>query len=109
MATAKSTLSKAIIATGGKQYIVSIGSEISVEKLEVAVGDKVTFDQVVMAADEQNNLADAAKASVEAEVLEQGKGKKIRVSTFKSKKRQRRTLGHRQLFTKVKVTSISVA
>jgi large subunit ribosomal protein L21 len=109
MATAKSTLSKAIIVTGGKQYIVSIGKEIAVEKLEVEVGSTITFDKVVMAADDQNNLADATKASVEAEVLEQGKGKKIRVSTFKSKKRQRRTLGHRQLFTKVKVTGISVA
>jgi large subunit ribosomal protein L21 len=109
MATAKSTLSKAIIATGGKQYLVSIGSEIAVEKLESPVGSTITFDTVVMAADDKNNLADAAKASVEAEVVEQGKGKKIRVSTFKSKKRQRRTLGHRQLFTKVKVTSITVA
>lgn len=109
MATAKSPLSKAIIATGGKQYVVAIGSEIAVEKLEVEVGSKITFNQVVMAADEQNNLSDASKATVEAEVLEQGKGKKIRVSTFKSKKRQRRTLGHRQLFTKVKILSITAA
>lgn len=109
MATAKSTLSKAIIATGGKQYLVSVGSEIAVEKLQAEVGSTITFDQVVMAADEKNNLSDASKASVEAEVVEQGKGKKIRVSTFKSKKRQRRTLGHRQLFTKVKVTGISAA
>lgn len=109
MATTKSSLAKAVISTGGKQYLVSVGSELKVEKIDAEIGAKVTFDQLVMAADEANNLADHSKASVEATVIEQGKGKKIRVFTFKSKKRQRRTLGHRQLFTKVKVTGISAA
>lgn len=112
MATAKSSLTKAVIATGGKQYMVSVGTEIAVEKLLASVGDVLTLDSVVMAADADNNLLSSdqlAKASVAVEVVEQGKGKKIRVFTFKSKKRQRRTLGHRQLFTKLKVTGINVA
>ena len=109
MASTKSTLSKAVIVTGGKQYLVSIGSEVSIEKLDLEVGAKVLFDTVAMAADAENILADPSKTSVEATVVEQGKGKKIRVFTFKSKKRQRRTLGHRQLFTKVKVTAITAA
>ena len=112
MAPAASSLTKAIVATGGKQYLIAVGSEISVEKLLAPVGDNVTLDSVVMAADDKNNMLsvkDLATATVTAEVIEQGKGKKIRVFTYKSKKRQRRTLGHRQLFTKLKITGITAA
>jgi large subunit ribosomal protein L21 len=112
MASATSSLTKAVIATGGKQYLVAIGSEITVEKLVASAGDKITLDSVIMAADAKNNILtsqELVKASVNAEVLEQGKGKKIRVSTFKSKKRQHRTLGHRQLFTRLRITAINAA
>ena len=69
MASTKSTLSKAVIVTGGKQYLVSIGSEVSIEKLDLEVGAKVLFDTVAMAADAENILADPSKTSVEATVV----------------------------------------
>jgi len=112
MAPAASSLTKAVIATGGKQYTVAVGTEISVEKLIAQEGDSITLTSVVMAADAKNtmlDIKDLAKASVVATVLEQGKGEKIRVFTFKSKKRQHRTLGHRQMFTKLKITAINAA
>lgn len=109
MANSKS-YSKAVVASGGKQHFVTVGSEIKVEKLENAVGEQVKLTPL-MAYDDQNTLAkeDLSKLQVSAEVLEQGKGEKIRVFKFKSKKRYRRTQGHRQQFTKLKITAIAAA
>ncbi len=94
----------AVIQTGGKQYLVKPGSVIRVEKLEAAVGDTVSFDSVV--ATGPDGLLSAAALQVSATVVEQGKGKKIRVSTYKSKKRVRRTLGHRQLFSALRIMAV---
>ena len=98
----------AIIATGGKQYKVESGMTLEVEKLEANVGDTVKFD-VLMVSDENGISAGnptVAGAYAEAEVLAQGKGKKIIVFKYKAKKNERSRQGHRQPFTKVLIKSI---
>ncbi len=108
-AGAKNTM-YAVILTGGKQLKVEEGNIIRVEKLAVEAGDTVTFDQVAVIGDESGltigaPLVDGAK--VTAKVLANGKGKKIRVFTYKPKCGQKRAIGHRQPFTKVRIESIS--
>ncbi|MBP5404953.1 MAG: 50S ribosomal protein L21 [Clostridia bacterium] len=98
----------AIIATGGKQYKVESGMKLEVEKLEANVGDIVKFD-VLMVSDEAGVSAGnptVAGAYAEAEVLAQGKGKKIIVFKYKAKKNERKRQGHRQPFTQVLIKSI---
>lgn len=100
----------AIIITGGKQYRVSQGDTIFVEKLESEVDSTITFDKVIAVGGEGElkvgtPMLDGAK--VEAKVLKHGKGKKITVFTYKPKKRYKRKKGHRQQYTKVEITSIS--
>lgn len=98
----------AIIATGGKQYKVSEGDVIRVEKLDVQAGDTVTFDQVIAVSDKELKVGkDVAKASVEATVEKQGKGKKIIVYKYKRKTGYHKKNGHRQSFTQVKIEKIN--
>ncbi len=99
----------AVIETGGKQYRVEKGSLIQVEKIDVAVGDKVVFERVVLASNDGKVMAgpEAGKVRVEATVLRQGKGKKITVFKYKPKKGYQRKQGHRQLFTEVRVDKIT--
>jgi large subunit ribosomal protein L21 len=98
----------AIIQTGGKQYKVSEGDVISVEKLEAAPGETVTFDEVVAVSDKELKVAaDAAQAKVTGTVMEQGRGRKIIVYKFKRKSGYHKKQGHRQSFTKVKIDKIS--
>lgn len=100
----------AIIVTGGKQYKVSEGDVIYVEKLNVEEGAEVTFDQVLMAGE-----GDAVKvgtptvegATVVAKALKNGKGKKVVVFKMKRKKNERKKKGHRQPYTKVEITKIN--
>jgi len=102
-------MNRAVIETGGKQYRVEPGQIIAIEKIEAKVGSTLTFDKVLMVADDKTVEVGSpllTSFSVTGEVIEQGKGDKIRVFTYKSKKRQRRTLGHRQLETRVKITAI---
>ena len=98
----------AVIETGGKQYKVSEDEVVFIEKLEAEAGDTVTFDVVAVGTDDGIKVGtpyvDGAKVS--AEVLKNGKGKKIRVATYKPKKGEKRTLGHRQPYTKVQIKSI---
>ena len=97
----------AIIATGGKQYKVSEGDEIFVEKLDAEEGSAVTFDQVLAVSDNALKVgADVASASVSGTVVKQGKGKKVIVYKFKAKKNERRKHGHRQPYTAVKISAI---
>ncbi len=99
----------AVIETGGKQYTVKEGDVLSVEKLEVSEGDKVEFDRVLLiSADEETKVGSPLLegAKVVAEVLENGKGKKVIVYKFKAKKGFSKKKGHRQPFTKVKISSI---
>ncbi len=97
----------AIIKVGGKQYRVTEGDQIFIEKLAVDAGDTVTFGQVLMIDNKVGNpyLVDA---KVEGKVLKNGKAKKIRVFKYKNKSRSnRRTQGHRQPYTKVEITKIN--
>ena len=99
----------AVIATGGKQYTVSVGDKIKVEKLDVEAGKKVKFD-VLLISDENGVVAGnpiVTNAVCEAKVLENGKEDKIVVFKYKAKKNYRRKQGHRQPFTAVKIESIS--
>ncbi|OGN16740.1 MAG: 50S ribosomal protein L21 [Candidatus Yanofskybacteria bacterium RIFCSPHIGHO2_02_FULL_50_12] len=99
----------AVIKTGGKQYKVSEGDVLMVEKLNVE-GDSITFDQVLMTADgETINLGKPILSGVmvTAKVLEEGKAKKKMVFRYKAKTRQRKKKGHRQPYTKVQITKIS--
>jgi large subunit ribosomal protein L21 len=100
----------AIIETCGKQYRVAEGDVISTDLHETAVGADVTFDSVLLASDGKNvKVADAAKGvSVTGTVVRHGKGKKILVFRYKSKKRIRKLNGHRQPFAEVKITKISL-
>ena len=98
----------AIIATGGKQYKVSEGDVIKVEKLDAEVGAKVTFDNVLLVGGDTVKVGtptvDGAK--VEASVVSEGKGKKVIVYKYKRKSGYHKKIGHRQLFTQVKIDSI---
>ena len=100
----------AVILTGGKQLKVEEGNIIRVEKLAVEAGDTVTFDQVAAVGDDSGLTVGAPfvdGAKVTATVLKNGKGKKIRVFTYKPKCGQKRAMGHRQPFTQVRIESIS--
>lgn len=98
---------KAIIETGGKQYYVTVGDVIYVEKLDAEPNSKVVFDKVLMAGDVTGNPY-VTGVTVEGEVLKQGKQKKIVIFKYKPKKRSnRRKHGHRQPYTKVEIKSIS--
>lgn len=101
----------AIIETGGKQYKVTEGDALYIEKLDAEAGQDVTFDKVLA-------LLDGEKAtfgtpyvegvSVGASVMKNGKGKKIRIFKYKAKKGYRRRQGHRQPYSKVEIGKITV-
>ena len=98
----------AIIATGGKQYKVSEGDVIKVEKLDAQAGDTVTFDHVIAVSDGTLKVGnDAADASVSATVVEQGRGKKVIVYKYKRKTGYHKKNGHRQAYTQVKIDKIN--
>ena len=97
----------AIIATGGKQYRVSKGDTIYIEKLDAQADSEVTFP-VLMLGGEQVRMGtpEVEGASVTGKVVRHGKGRKIVVYKFKAKKNYRRKQGHRQPFTQVEITEI---
>ena len=100
----------AIIVTGGKQYKVSEGETLFIEKLPNEAGDTVTFDQVLAILDGDSATIGAptvAGATVEATVVKNGKGKKIRIFKYNPKKGYRKRQGHRQPYTKVEIKKIS--
>ena len=99
----------AIIETGGKQYKVAEGDTLFIEKLPAEAGDAVTFDQVLAVIDDEKatfGTPVVEGAKVEAEVVKNGKGKKIIVFKYKPKKNYRRKQGHRQPYTKVTIGKI---
>lgn len=101
----------AIITTGGKQYKVSEGDVIRIEKLGLEEGDDVTFDKVLMISSEDNlNVGDPylANATVTAKVSRDGRGKKIVIYKFKPKNTYQKKQGHRQPFTEVKIEKINL-
>ena len=99
----------AIIATGGKQYKVSEGDIITIEKLGVEAGEKVTFDQVLVVGGDDLKVGDptVAGATVEASVVENGKARKVIVYKYKRKSGYHKKNGHRQAFTQVKIEKIN--
>ena len=99
----------AIIATGGKQYEVSEGDIINVEKLGVEAGETVTFDQVLAVSDNEMKVGSpfVDGASVTASVVENGRGKKVIVYKYKRKTGYHKKNGHRQAYTKVKIEKIN--
>ena len=100
----------AIIETGGKQYKVAEGDVVYIEKLPQEAGDAVKFDQVLAVIDGDKATFGAptvAGASVEAKVVKNGKGKKIRIFKYNPKKGYRKRQGHRQPYTKVEITKIN--
>ena len=100
----------AVIVTGGKQYKVSEGDTLFIEKLNAEEGAAVTCDQVLVAGEGENVKVGAPTvegATVEAKVVKNGRSKKIYVFKMKRKKNYRRKQGHRQPFTKVEITKIN--
>ena len=101
----------AIIETGGKQYKVTEGDTLFIEKLPAEAGDNVTFDKVLAVLDGDKatfGTPVVEGAKVEASVVKNGKGKKVIVFKYKPKKNYRRKQGHRQPYTKVTIGKISV-
>jgi large subunit ribosomal protein L21 len=101
----------AVIRTGGKQYKVKVGDLIDVEKLGGDDGASLELEPLLVVDDDgkvTSAAADLAKAKVTASVVDQHRGTKIRVFTYKNKTRQRRTLGHRQSLTRLKVETIDL-
>lgn len=99
----------AIIKTGGKQYRVSEGDRLQVEKLVGNAGDAITFDEVLLVGGGDTTKVGAPTvkgASVKAEIVDQARGKKIIVFKLKRRKNYRRKQGHRQLYTDVRITGI---
>jgi large subunit ribosomal protein L21 len=99
----------AVIATGGKQYRVSEGAVLRIEKLEAEEGASVEFDQVLLVGD--GDTVSVGKpylegGKVQATVMSQGKARKVEIIKFRRRKNYRRTKGHRQNFTQVKITGI---
>ena len=102
---------KAVIVTGGKQYTVSEGDVLYIEKLEAEAEATVKFEQVLAVLDGENSQFGAPVvegASVEAKVLKNGKGKKIHVLKYKAKKGEKKKIGHRQPYTKVEITKVAL-
>ena len=98
----------AIIATGGKQYKVSEGDVINVEKLAVEAGETVTFDNIVAVSDGSLKAgADVANATVTASVVKEVKSKKVIVYRYKRKTGYHKKNGHRQAYTQVKIEKIN--
>jgi len=100
----------AVIMTGGKQYRVSQGDKLRVEKLDVAEGDNIELDQVLMVVDGDNikigaPVLDGGK--VTAQVKTHGRGDKVEIIKFRRRKHHMKRQGHRQAFTELEITGIS--
>ncbi len=99
----------AIIKTGGKQYLVTTGDVLQIEKISGEKGDSVTFDKVLLTADENSyklGMPTIDGATVSATILKQGRGKKIHVLKYKAKSKYRRKIGHRQAYTEIKIEQV---
>ncbi|MGB0359833.1 MAG: 50S ribosomal protein L21 [Endozoicomonas sp.] len=100
----------AVIKTGGKQYRVTEGEFLKVEKLDVAAGESLDISDVLLIANGEELKVGAPLlegAKVTAEVLNHGRGPKIKIIKFKRRKHHRKQMGHRQWFTELKITSIA--
>jgi len=103
----------AVISTGGKQYLVSKGTKVRVEKIEGKVGNTVHFDHILLVSDETGKACTLGKptiagARVSGKILKQERSAKVMIVKYKNKVRYRRTRGHRQHFTEVEIISIQI-
>lgn len=101
---------QAIIKTGGKQYRVAVGDKLRIEKLDIAVGSPVEFNEVLFlgtGAAAKVGTPIVAGAKVSAQIKAHGRGKKLVVYKFRRRKNYRRKNGHRQAYTEVTITGIS--
>src|SRR5450830_790200 len=102
----------AVIKTGGKQYRVTSGLKLKVEKLSAEVGSAVTIDQVLMLADGDNVTIGApliAGATVQATVVSHGRGDKVMIFKFRRRKHYRKTQGHRQSYTEIQIGELGAS
>jgi large subunit ribosomal protein L21 len=93
------TMSYAVIVTGGKQYKVAPGEYLKIEKLEIATGESVTFDRVLL-------VANGDDVNIGAPVISQGRHDKVRIIKFRRRKHHMKRMGHRQWYTEIKITGI---
>ncbi|MBI2984356.1 MAG: 50S ribosomal protein L21 [Candidatus Kerfeldbacteria bacterium] len=100
----------AVIRTGGKQYLVSPGQMLSIEKLDTAVGQPVVFEQVLLVHDQASTVGSplVPNAKVTGLVIDHGRARKVTSIKFHNKVRYRRKKGHRQAWTRVKIEKIQV-
>jgi large subunit ribosomal protein L21 len=98
----------AIVRTGGKQYRVAAGDKIAVEKLAGEAGDTITLSDILLAG-EGEDLADAAKVTVSAEIIAQAKSEKVIVFKKRRRHNYRRKNGHRQQMTLLRITAVGAA
>jgi len=100
----------AVIVSGGKQHKVKHGDVVKLEKIEQGIGETVTFEKILMVANGKDVKVGApylAKTTVVAEVVEQGRGKKVTILKFRRRKNSMRRQGHRQYFTAVRILEIA--
>ncbi|WP_336748258.1 50S ribosomal protein L21 [Pantoea vagans] len=100
----------AVFQSGGKQHRVSEGQTVRLEKLDIATGETIEFDQVLMIANGEDVKIGAPLVSggmIKAEVIAHGRGEKIKIVKFRRRKHYRKQAGHRQWFTDVKITGIT--
>lgn len=100
----------AVVVTGGKQYRVEEGQTLKVEKLEVATGEKIELEKVLLVGNGDDvKIGDPAVkgAKVVAEVVAHGRHKKVKIIKFKRRKHHMKQMGHRQWFTELKITSVA--
>lgn len=100
----------AVIVSGGKQYRLQEGQTVKLEKIEAEIGSKINFDQVLLVADGDDvkiGQPVVKGAKVAAEIVSQGRHKKVKIMKFKRRKHHMKQMGHRQWFTEVKITGIS--
>jgi large subunit ribosomal protein L21 len=100
----------AVIKTGGKQYKVSAGEKLKIESVPAEVGAEITLDQVLLVADGESVTMGTplvSGASVKAKVLSHGRGEKIKIFKMRRRKHYRKTLGHRQNYTEIEISSVT--
>jgi large subunit ribosomal protein L21 len=100
----------AVIKTGGKQYKVSAGEKLKIESVPAEVGSEITLDQVLLIAEGENVTMGTplvSGASVKAKVLAHGRGEKIKIFKMRRRKHYRKTLGHRQNYTEIEISSVT--
>lgn len=99
-----------VFQSGGKQHRVSEGQTIRLEKLDIATGESVEFDEILMVADGEDiklGIPFVSGSKVKAEVVAHGRGEKVTIVKFRRRKHHRKQQGHRQWFTEIKITGIS--